>query len=93
MTAADREQFIKKVGGLTVYEFMSEIYDVTSIDIQLNTFKLVRVGLEVKLTAIILSMLTQKIHRVVVEDKSSQMVTSILSYKDFLLFLTRSVNE
>ena len=34
-----------------------------------------------------------KIHRVVVEDKSSQMVTSILSYKDFLLFLTRSVNE
>ena len=93
MTAADREHFIKKVGGLTVYEFMSEVYDVRSIYMQLNTFKLVRVGLEVKLTAIILSMLTQKIHRVVVEDKSSQMVTSILSYKDFLLFLTRSVNE
>ena len=93
MTVADREQFIKKVGGLTVYEFMSEVYDVRSIDMQLSTFKLIRVGLEVKLTAIILSMLTQKIHRVVVEDKSSQMVTSILSYKDFLLFLTRSVNE
>ena len=60
---------------------------------QLSTFKLIRVGLYVKLTAIILSMLTQKIHRVVVEDKSTQMVTSILSYKDFLLFLTRSVNE
>ena len=38
-------------------------------------------------------MLTHQIHRVVIEDKSSQMVTSILSYKDFLLFLTRSVNE
>lgn len=82
----DREAFVKRVAHLTVYEFMSEVYD-------LSTFKLIKVGLEVKLTAIILSMLTQKIHRVVVEDKSSQMVTSILSYKDFLLFLTRSVNE